>query len=287
MKIMITGSEGFVGSHLVRDLRDRGHEVVGTDREVDVAKMDSIGWYINDARPDTVIHCAAIAGVAECDRDRSTAFQTNVIGTFMTAGAAAAFGVSRFILFSTGGHMYGSRGEPPFSEHSRPEPPSYYGETKLMSEAALRAASNDLMQLVILRPANIYGPGGRGACEMIAGAMLDGEDVHVTGTGHQSRDYVHIDDVTRLVRLIVTGSGIDGSEPWIYNVGTGVRRTVNDIVRELRGLTGWTGEVIHDEPRLFDPAHVALDSGRAQLIYGWAALTAFESGIESVIPVRA
>ena len=163
-----------------------------------------------------------------------------------------------------------------------------------MSEAALLAAISDSgMQPVILRPSNIYGPGGRGACEVIARAMLDGEIVHVTDDGYQARDYIHIDDVVRLVTRVVENSprplgerGL-GGVPTIFNVSTGVSYNVNEIVQRLRALLDWHGEIAHEPERTFDPKLVRLGSELAQRVWDWAPRIAFEHGIETVIPVRA
>ena len=286
---MVTGSAGFVGGHLMRGLADSGHDASGIDRETDITSMDGIADALLSAQPEVVIHCAAVAGVAECDRDHRTAFATNVIGTFTVASAAAAIGVRRFIHVSTGGNMYGSRSAA-FSEWSRPDPPSYYGETKLMSEAAVTAAVGDSgMQVVILRPANIYGPGGRGAVESIAAAMIGGGPVRITGHGAQERDYIHIDDVVALVARIVDADtdSLAAVQPGVFNVGTGERHTVLYIVERLRQLLGWDGEIVHEPARLFDPDCAIIDAQHAADVFGWRADIPFAQGIDTAIPVRA
>ncbi|MCY3655589.1 MAG: NAD-dependent epimerase/dehydratase family protein [Chloroflexi bacterium] len=296
-RAVVTGSTGFVGSHIVDRLAADGCAVTGisntpprreppegvTEQLADIRDADAVEALVADARPDVVFHLAAQASVPVSMRNPVADILVNVIGSVNVAQAAAAAGARRLVFFSTGGALFGQPEELPAGEHTPVEPQSVYGASKIAAEHELGALCRHLgLELSVLRPGNIYGPGQDAAGEsgvvaIFATRMLMGAPARIFGDGSQQRDYVYVDDVVDAALLAATG------EPATCEVGSGVGTATLDIFRHLAALTGYTREPVFAPERPGDPHAVYLDPSRARERWGWEASTSLEEGLAATV----
>jgi UDP-glucose 4-epimerase len=248
-RVLVTGGAGFVGATLVRRLVGSGHCVrmfdnystgdasylAGVDAElVEGDIRDVTGLDAALAGMQAVIHLAAAGSVVMSVQDPVANFDVNVVGTFRVLDAARRAGVERTVQASTGGALIGDA-TPPVSECSLPKPISPDGASKLAGEGYAHAFAKAYgLRTVALRFANVYGPWSahkRGAMTMFFRAIQAGEPMVIYGDGSASRDYAHVDDISRALELALD-SDIPGGT--VLHIASGVETTV----AELAGLCG-------------------------------------------------
>ncbi len=296
-RAVVTGSSGFVGSHLAARLAADGCAVTGisntpprreppegiTEHLSDIRDADAIQELIADARPDIVFHLAAQASVPVSMRNPVADILVNVIGSVNVAQAAAAAGATRLVFFSTGGALFGQPDELPAGEHTPVEPQSVYGASKIAAEHELGALCRHLgLELSVLRPGNIYGPGQdasgeSGVVAIFATRMLMGAPARIFGNGGQHRDYVYVEDVVDAALLAATG------EPATCEVGSGIGTPTLEIFRHLARLTRYDKEPVFAPERPGDPRAIYLDPTRAREQWGWEATTSLGDGLAATV----
>jgi UDP-glucose 4-epimerase len=309
MRSVVTGGAGFIGSHLVDALVERGDEVVAIDdlssgktenvesalgkgatlEVLDITDERLMLAMIGDFNPDSVFHLAAQIDVRKSIADPSFDVRLNVVGTVNVLEAAVRTGARRFIFTSSGGTVYGEGAgrdrDLPFAESASCEPDSVYGQSKLAAEGYVGYYARDRgLSGTILRLANVYGPRQDPATEAGVVAIFtelarDGGRPTVFGTGNQTRDYIHVDDV---VAALLAAEGSAESGP--FNVGTGVETTVLDLAERIGRLSG-RGD--------FDPEFAperegevernALDTNLSAKVLGWRAESSLETGLERTL----
>ena len=232
MKLLVTGSAGFIGFHLGRRLLDEGHTVVGYDGMTpyyDVAlkrarlailerspaftavtamleDADALKQAAERAQPDVIVHLAAQAGVRYSLENPQAYIDANLAGSWNLLEAARAAAPKHLVIASTSS-VYGANQKVPFAETDRAdEPLSLYAATKKGMEAMAHAQSH-LYRLptTMLRFFTVYGPWGRPdmALFKFVDAILAGRPIEVYGEGNMSRDFTYIDDlIEAIVRLI-------------------------------------------------------------------------------------
>ena len=244
-RILVTGAKGFLGSHVVRLGRSMGLDAIaahrGTDEQasvyLDVCSDDSIAAALRKASPSTIIHCAAY-GLNYAQQDLWQALKVNVDGSLRLLVAAKRCGVRRFVHVGTC-FEYGSY-DVPIKEDFALNPTSLYGATKAAASVLMRERALALdMELLIVRPFSIWGPGDAPyhlVPQVIAACVnqtpLDLSPCEVV------RDYMHVEDVAdRILRLAL----VDGREERVrmVNVGSGrgqlLKAFVTELARELGG----------------------------------------------------
>ena len=303
MNVLITGGAGFIGSALARALLADGHRVTVLDDgssalepvdspavnppgaaaparvEADVTDP-GIGAAFAAARPEAVIHLAALASVVESLRAPLRCTAVNVSGTVNVLQHSLACGVRRFVFASTGGALYGESPSGAMPETAPCAPTSPYGASKAAAEAYVGAMSRaGAMRYAILRLGNVYGavPGGAagpGVVAAFARAMLAGRRPVIYGDGLSERDFVHIDDVVKahLAALALSGDGV-------FNIASGRARTVRQVFDTVAGAAGYPGEPRYAPPRPGELRLSRLDAARARRELGWRAKVAFERGV--------
>lgn len=213
MRYCVTGSSGFIGSHVVKALRDAGNDVVELDLKIgyDIRKFRDCQRVQGS---DVVIHLAAIADVRQCEANRSAAHETNVTGFLNVLEASMDAG--RFVYASSAA-VHGN---------------TFYGATKRANEAyaAIRPS-------VGLRYYNVYGRGSHGVIALWADKMKRGAPVEIHGDGEQKRDFIHVSEIVKAT--------LDSRDPGVYEVKTGNEMTLNQLFGEVAAHYKYTATPIY------------------------------------------
>lgn len=269
MNWLITGGAGFIGTNLVNRLQStHGNFVRVLDREVpknggdfkvvgDVCdpKLDELYEGV-----DVVVHLAAQSGVEVSTSDPVGTFNNNVFGTLQALEAARKAGVKRFIFASSGGTVLGKQ-EVPLHEDLVPSPVTPYGASKLACEAYCKAYNYTYgIETVILRFSNVYGPHSEEKSFNLIPRFimntLQNEPCYVNGNGSITKDYIFVEDLIDVIVSAATSPSASGN---IYQVGSGVALSINDIVVSLNYLSnkllGHGLKVFHGSERLGDVSY--------------------------------
>src|SRR5215472_5912079 len=216
LRFVVTGGAGFIGHHSVAALLGEGTQVVviddlrhacplGAPAQSELVEAEIAAPEAADAiarfRPEAVLHLAAQAGVNRSRRDPAGDALANVVGTVALVKACLDAGVTRFVMASTGGAIYGHATQLPTPETAPAQPLSPYGAAKLACEGYLGMfeRSHGLRPLA-LRYGNVYGPlqdgtGEAGLVAITCTRLLNGLAPVVRGDGEQTRDFVFVEDI--------------------------------------------------------------------------------------------
>ncbi len=211
---------------------------------------------------------------------------TNVVGGINLLRQCARFGVKRVVLFSTGGALYGEPEYLPCDEAHPINPLSVYGASKHALEQHTRIiAETNGIDYAILRPGNVYGPGqdphGEAGVVAIFGLkMLANDDVTIYGDGEQERDYVYVDDI---VAAALAAARSDAPTGGVYNIGSGVPTSVNEIFSLLAEETGYSRAPVLAPERPGDVRRIYLDTSKARDELGWTAEMGLREGITRTV----
>ncbi len=298
-RAIVTGSSGFVAGHVVRRLVGDGYEVTGVDiaaprgsfgdsvHEVTLDIRDQRGMesLVRQVKPEQVFHIAAQASVPASMRDPRTDVETNALATLELAFAAANAGTERMVFISTGGAMHGEPPpeELPASEETPVAPMSVYGASKAAAEIYLGVVSQQTgLEVSVLRPSNIYGPGQNphgeaGVMAIVSRAMLRDEPVTLFGDGSQTRDYVYIDDT---VDAVIRASE---ATPDVCDISTGIEVSTGEVFELLASLTGYERPIVYADERPGDIQRISLDPSKAARVWDWRPQTSFEDGLKQTV----
>lgn len=306
MKAMVTGGAGFIGSHVVAQLLDRGDEVVvlddfstGTEHNlraatgtsgdrlrtyrVDIAD-DAAAGIVRREQPEALLLIAAQSSVKVSMRDPMQDARVNVIGMLKMLEAAKASGCRKVVFASSGGTIYGSVDEArlPLRGDYPTAPVSFYGVTKAAVGHYLAVYRQQAgLDYAALALGNVYGPrqspyGEAGVVSIFAGTMLSGRPCVINGDGLTTRDYVHVTDVARAF-VLATGRGTG-----LMNIGTGIGTAVNDIYRLLREALGHDLDPVRGPALPGEVRRVVLDIATARAELGWEPRIGLKEGIGTV-----
>ena len=290
-RILVTGGSGFIGRHVVSDLRSAGAQVrvvdlqPHPDPEVDLVRGDIAEVEVLesafDGGFDGVVHLAAVTSVLRSVEHPVLTHRTNVEGTAMVLEAARHAGATSLVFASTNAVTGPMRG-PAITEAEVLQPLTPYGATKAAGEMLMSAytAVYDL-RCVPLRLTNVYGPGMQAKDSIVARLMRAirlGTTFEIYGDGQQVRDYVHAADVTAAVRLGLVDDRWAG--PTV--IGAGRSLSVLEVIDAVRQVTGAEIDVRHGPARPGEMPAVIVDSSRARSA-GWSPRFArFEDGLPGV-----
>lgn len=282
-EILVAGSSGFIGRHVVRHLTDAGHEVTALDfREPTPPHAKDVRNIVCDIRDgelpegpfDTIVHLAALGGVRPSMERPLDYLSTNVGGTVRLLEWARRCGAKRFI-FASSSSVYGATNGTPSSEDDPLSPCSPYALTKVQGEqwGELYAGKHDI-DFIALRLFAVWGEGQRPdlALESFRRKILAGETITIHGDGSQRRDLTHFSDVARAVELAIDWEG-RGFEA--FNIGTGINHSVNDMLRAAEEWTGMTAKVEYGPAHPADVPGTLAEVTKARELLGWQAQVAF------------
>jgi UDP-glucose 4-epimerase len=292
LRAIVTGGAGFIGSHVAEALVARGDEVHVLDSLVTGSRdklPEGAELFVGDIRSDTrslfdsvrpevCVHLAAQADVGTSVERPDYDADVNVLGTLQVLEAARAHG-THVVFSSTGGAIYGEC-EGPASEDAARRPISPYGISKLAGEEYV-VGWNRLFgsRYVALRFANVFGPRQEptlegGVIAIFLNAMARGDGTTIFGDGEQTRDFIYVGDVVRGVLAAVEHAG------GIYNIGTGVETTVNELHAACRQVTGDERAPEYAPERPGDIHRSVTDPGLAARELGWRAEVPLEEGLK-------
>jgi len=299
LKVLVTGGAGFIGSHVVDALITAGHRVVVVD-DLSTGKKEHLNpkatFYQLDIRspelediflwekPDLVNHHAAHVDVRRSVADPHHDAEVNIAGSLNLLENARRHGVSNVVYASTGGAIYGEPEYLPCDEEHPLNPLSPYGVSKLAVEKYLYVYGQTYgLRYTILRYPNVYGPrqdpfGEAGVVAILASRMLRGEEVVINGSGEQVRDFVCVDDIIRANLLAQ-----DRLQGQIYNLGTGVGTSINQLFTSMKSLTGYAQDPVHGPPKAGETLKIYLDATKARSELGWQPEVGLEEGLRATI----
>ncbi|MBI5347244.1 MAG: SDR family NAD(P)-dependent oxidoreductase [Candidatus Aenigmarchaeota archaeon] len=306
MKMLVTGGAGFIGSNLTEILVENGHEVVVLDnlflgkKENLSSAVDSIEFVEGDVCDrqlvfeimkdvDYVFHQAAASSSPMFAKDLRGAVAVNVDGLINVLEAAKMYGVKRVVHACTSS-IYGNN-PVPHSEDMHVEPPNAYAASKFAAEhiGRIYSAENGL-ETVGLRYFSVYGPHEKAkgkfanTVSQFMWDMKDGRTPVIFGDGSQTRDFTFVRDVAAANILAAKRPGISGQ---IFNVGTGVSKSFNDIIDMLNaGLgTSITPKYVNNPIKNYVKDTLA-DTRKAEKMLGFRARISLEEGIKEIVSLE-
>jgi UDP-glucose 4-epimerase len=304
LTVLVTGGAGFIGSHVVDALLERGERVVVLDdlssgsRENlaaalaagaelvrgDVRDATAVQALFERHRPAAVLHLAAQIDVRKSVADPRFDLEVNVAGTInLLEAAKRGGGEVRFVLASTGGAIYGegAAAKLPFDETASCLPEAPYGQSKFAAEGYVGLYDRaGVVSGAALRLGNVYGPrqdphGEAGVVAIFCNALGRGEQPRVFGDGRQTRDYVYVGDVVDAFLAAHERRDVRG----VFNVGTGAQTDVLELGARLADAYGRAFEPHYEPPRAGEVERVAISPKRAERELGWAPRTPIAEGL--------
>ena len=300
MRYLVTGGAGFIGSNIVDELVRREHTVVvldnlSTGKESNLAsvrkKIELNTGSITDLAAvqaachgaDYVIHLAARTSVPRSVEDPLDTNHANIDGTLNVLVAARDAKVRRFV-YAASSAAYGETLALPKVETMQPDPISPYGVTKYVGELYAQVFGRVYgLENASLRYFNVFGPRQdptsqySGVLSRYMLAIIRREQPVIFGDGEQSRDFTYVENIVDETLRACESSGASGK---VFNAGTGVRITLNEVVRQLEKVTGKKIQAKYDPPRAGDILHSQADISLARKILGYEPRVPFEEGLK-------
>lgn len=301
-RVVVTGGAGFIGSHLVRALAERGDQVVvidnlSTGKESNLEPVaDRCRLVVGDIRQrdvllqefqdvEVVFHQAAMVSVQKSVEDPLECHEVNVRGTLNVLECARHRGV-RQVVFASTCAIYGDSEVLPKHEELPPCPLSPYAVSKLVDEQyALLYRRLYGLPVQPLRYFNVFGPGQDPSSDYAAviprfiSRMLAGERPVIFGDGEQTRDFVYVGNVVQ-ANLLAADRDSSGHP---VNIGSGTSYSLNHLVSILNGILGTSLEPEYREPRPGDVRHSRADVSLARQILGFAPAVGLTEGLEETV----
>ena len=297
MNCVVFGGAGFLGSHLVDALVQRGHTV----RVFDIPNIEK------DNLAKSIDRIEIMQGNFQNVKDVSEALEgmhvainfvyttlpdssnnnpvydveSNVIGNIVLLEKALEKGLEKMVFVSSGGAVYGIPEKIPVKEEQRTDPLCSYGITKLAVEKYLRLFKYlHGLDYTVLRLGNPYGErqrirGVQGAVAVFLGKIWNDSTIEIWGDGTVARDFMYIGDtVDAFVRVV------EKTPPSsVYNIGSGKSCSINRLLELMAEVTGKKPRVVYRPSRKFDVPEIALDIRKAEKEIGWKPETSLEEGI--------
>ncbi len=295
MNSLVIGGNGFIGSYLVDYLLAKGNTVSVFDRQPERYRqpLKNVKYHIQDfgnrvlldqalENIDIVYHLISTTVPKTSNDDPIFDVSSNVIETLYLLERCVERKIKKIIFLSSGGTVYGVPENLPIEEEAPTNPNCSYGITKLMIEKYL-----DLfyrlygLDYVIVRLSNPYGPrqnfdGIQGAIAVFLGQIAKNETIKIWGNGEVVRDYVYVQDIV----IGIYKAAITKSVSRIFNMGSGVGYSLNDIIHTIKTELQIDFNVQYLPARPFDVPRIYLDCGRAKRELSWQADTSMSTGIK-------
>ena len=295
-RALVTGGAGFIGSNIVALLLERGHAVTVLDdlssgHRTNLDPFPAVRLIEGDVRDaaavaqavagcDVVYHLAASVGNTRSIEHPLIDSGINVMGTLTVLEAARTHGV-RKLVFSSSAGIFGELKTLPIAEDHPVEPDTPYGASKLGAEKlCLAYAKLYPLECVCLRYFNVFGVNQRydaygNVIPIFAHRMLRGQPITIHGDGEQTRDFVNVRDVAEANYRAGESRGVSGA----FNIASGTRVTINELVRLMAEASGLSPQVVHGPPRPGDVRHSLADISQAGARIGFTPTVALADGL--------
>jgi UDP-glucose 4-epimerase len=291
MRVLVTGGAGFIGSTIVDALDARGDLVIVVDdistgdranlapdialRVADVSDAAALRKAVHGEGFDAVVHCASRTKVVESMEKPELYRRVIVEGTRNVVRLAEEVHAQILVNISTGGAIYGET-QDCASEAVPVDPASNYGKFKAEAEKIVAEAE---IPNITLRLANVYGPRQRqdlegGVIAIFVGRWRKGEKLTVFGDGSAERDYMYVGDVVDAVL-----SAFAGKWKGVYNIGTGVATSVNELIDALSEILGPPPGIAKAPERPGEVQRSCVDASRAKRDGLWQPRTGLRDGL--------
>ena len=297
-RILVTGGNGFLGRHVLAELRNNGADdlVAPSSKDYDLRDRDDIRDCLDDLNPDVIIHLAAVVGGIKANRENpGRFFYENAIMGIQLIEQARLAGVQKLVLLGTV-CAYPKFTPIPFKEadlwNGYPEETNApYGLAKKMLLVQAQAYREQYgLNSIYLLPVNLYGPGDNfnpdsshvipGLIRKFVEATEEGRTkVIAWGTGQASREFLYVKDAA--TAIVQATRFYDGNQP--VNLGSGREISIRDLTQTISRLCGYTGEIAWDKSQPDGQPRRQLDTSRARALFGFEAETDFDRGLEATI----
>jgi len=297
-KVCVTGGDGFLGSFVQETLKERGATEVFIPLidDYDLTERDNIQQMLSDAKPDIIIHLAALAGGIGANRARPAEFfYLNLMMGVPLMHEAWKFGVDKFVAIGTI-CAYPKFTPVPFKEENLwegypEETNAPYGLAKKMLLVQAQAYREQYdFNAIYLLPVNLYGPRDNFNLEtshvipalirkMIDAADRGEDEVVLWGDGSPTREFFYAGDAAR--GIVMAAERYQGSEP--VNLGAGMEISIKDLANLIAELSGYNGQIAWDTSKPNGQPRRALDTTRAKEYFGFMAEMPFIDGIQKTI----
>jgi nucleoside-diphosphate-sugar epimerase len=298
---LVTGGAGFIGSHLVEELRRRGERVRVADSlitghkrnlaDLDVELLEGDLADINVAKAamrgvDIVLHQAAIPSVPRSVEDPVTSNRANIDATLNVLVAAREAGVKR-VVYAGSSSAYGDTPTLPKREDMPTNPLSPYALQKLVGEQYMQMFTKlHGLETVTIRYFNVFGPRQdpsspySGVISLFAKHLLGNTSPTIFGDGEQTRDFTYVANVVDGVLRAVAAPGASGE---VINVATGSRISLNRLFEEMRKITGSRATAQYGAARAGDVRDSQADISKAGALLGYQPLVTLEQGLRPTL----
>jgi len=306
-RILVTGASGFVGQHLLRQLRrdfpgavlvaaERGTDCPGADQvlPMDLERPEAMDALVRNAAPDAILHLAAQAAVGEAFANPGRTWRLNLLGTLALADAALAHAPAAPFLFASSAEVYGLTfrdREAPLDEDAPMRPANPYAASKAACDIALGEMALRGLRVLRLRPSNHAGA-GQGEGFVVSAfarqvALIEAgrqEPVMRVGALDRWRDFLDVSDVCAAYSLVLRES--DRLEAGaVFNIASGEAQRIGDVLQALLDRSGASVTVREDAARL-RPTDVPRTVGNARRLrdtLGWAPRIGWDATLDAVL----
>lgn len=303
-RVLVTGGDGFMGSHLTERLLSegakvsvyvRGNSTVGTNQFClkniqhldgkleniltgNISSPDSTELIIKN-RPETIFHLAADAYVPNSFDHPVEVMETNVIGTLNMLQAVKECKSIKRLVCTSSSEIYGLTIGGSIDEEHPLYPSSPYAASKVAADRYSYSYWNTYkLPVAIIRPFNTYGP--RHTYDVIPKFIelaLEGETLTVHGSGNQSRDFTYVDDMVDGFMIMGSHNAAVGKA---VNFGTGKAITINYIARKIKELSNSDSKIIHTKDRMAQVPKLLCNYSLAKKLFGWKPKVFIDEGLK-------
>jgi len=298
MKYAVTGGAGFIGSHLVKKLVERGNEVIVIDNlntgkkqniekiskkidffEVDIRDFSAIEDILKNI--DGVFHEAALASVQDSFRIPDEFFDVNVNGTENIFKIAKKLGIK--VVYASSSSVYGNPISIPIKENDDKNPFNPYAKTKLEDDKLAEKYAKNGLKVIGLRYFNVFGPRQSkeyaGVIKLFLERIQQSLPPLINGDGLQVRDFVYVDDVVN-ANILAMESDIDSE---FFNIGTNSAISVLDLANIIIKFSGLKLKPIHQPAVPGDVKATQADITKAKTMLKWKPTTSIENWLKNVV----
>jgi nucleoside-diphosphate-sugar epimerase len=290
LSLLVTGASGFIGRHVTAYLLKKGFSILttdlrGADLNGDLRDKVFVLDVVSKLKFDAVVHLAAVTDIKMSIQDPYQTHLVNDFGTLNILEAASKKGVERFI-YASSANVYGLPFELPVRESTPFNPRTPYDYSKVVGEYLVRSyAATKKIKTTILRSWKIFGEYERltAAIPNFIKCCLRGEPIPLYNGGADTTDPYYVENYARVVELCLIKEEAVGE---VFNVGTGVERSIKQIAEEIKRLTNSNSQLLNLPPRSEaekEPMRSYPDISKLRRLLGYEPIVSFEEGLRRTI----